>query len=271
MHFHNVSRHMCGRCLTKHIADKGVTWRRVALTKKRWKKLKIGGGEEKLLENWKKRKKGRREKGEKRKNWGKTGKQEGKWRTKVEGREQERREGWEAQRAEGLLDDTANVVGNLPAISRPPLHGKRPCSNLASEKTKNAGKIEKMHIWAERTLVRSPRQCNFWHQAQRNDLGQTALVQEWPNNFEKTTENATKLTAHSSHHCPKSSKMLQKHCENDKLMSPICKNPIKTWQKQQFAVRNWPTEGPMFQKSFSKEGFRVHLIRTLSFFPRKKW
>ena len=50
-------------------------------------------------------------------------------RRKVERREQERREGWEAQRAEGLLHDVANVVGILPAMSRPPLHEKRPCSN----------------------------------------------------------------------------------------------------------------------------------------------
>ena len=59
------------------------------------------------------------------------------------------------------------------------------------------------------------------NQAQGNDLGQTALVQEWPNNCEKPTENATKLTAHSSHHCPKSSK-----------------NPTKTWQKRQIHVKN---------------------------------
>ena len=34
-----------------HIADKGVTWRRVALTKKHWKKREVRGGEGKLLEN----------------------------------------------------------------------------------------------------------------------------------------------------------------------------------------------------------------------------
>ena len=59
------------------------------------------------------------------------------------------------------------------------------------------------------------------NQAQGNDLGQTALVQEWPNNCEKPTENATKLTAHSSHHCPKSSKI-----------------PQKTWQKRQIHAQN---------------------------------
>ena len=65
------------------------------------------------------------------------------------------------------------------------------------------------------------------NQAQGNDLGQTALVQEWPNNCEKPTENATKLTAHSSHHCPKSSKIPQKHGKNDKFMFKISKNTTK--------------------------------------------
>ena len=76
------------------------------------------------------------------------------------------------------------------------------------------------------------------NQAQGNDLGQTALVQEWPNNCEKPTENATKLTAHSSHHCPKSSKMPQKHGKNDKFMIKISKNTTKTRQKRQFDVQN---------------------------------
>ena len=76
----------------------------------------------------------------------KNGKPEGKWRTKVEGREHERREGWEAQRVEGLLDDTANVVGNLPAISRPPLHEKRPCSEPPRKNKKLLEKSTKMHI-----------------------------------------------------------------------------------------------------------------------------
>ena len=45
-----------------HIADKGVTWRCVALAKKRWKKREVGEGEGKLLENCgKKKTKGREE------------------------------------------------------------------------------------------------------------------------------------------------------------------------------------------------------------------
>ena len=46
-----------------HIADKGVTWRRVALTKKRRKKREVKGGEGKLLENCGKKVKKRREEG----------------------------------------------------------------------------------------------------------------------------------------------------------------------------------------------------------------
>ena len=42
-----------------------------------------------------------------------------------------------------------------------------------------------------------------------------------PTTAKKNTENATKLTAHSSHHCPKSSKIPQKHGNNDNLMSKI--------------------------------------------------
>ena len=65
-------------CLVEHIADKGVTWRRVALAKNRWKKRKVEEGEGKVLEMWKKRKKRRKgEKGEKRENWRKNGKNGG--------------------------------------------------------------------------------------------------------------------------------------------------------------------------------------------------
>ena len=55
----------------------------------------------------------------------------------------ERRESWEAQRAVGLLHDTAKVVGILPAISRPPLHEKRPCSNRFGEVREMLEKIKK--------------------------------------------------------------------------------------------------------------------------------
>ena len=82
-----MSRPVCGRCLVGHIADKGVTWRRVALTKRRWKKREVRGGEEKLLENCGKKVKkreGKREKGEKRKHWRKKEKREVKRRTKEE-------------------------------------------------------------------------------------------------------------------------------------------------------------------------------------------
>ena len=39
-------------CLVEHIADKGVTWRRVALAKKTLEKRKVGEGEGKVLENY---------------------------------------------------------------------------------------------------------------------------------------------------------------------------------------------------------------------------
>ena len=57
-----------GGRLVGHIADKGVTWRRVALAEKRWKKRKVGEGEGKLLEKCgkmrKKKREGKREKGD---------------------------------------------------------------------------------------------------------------------------------------------------------------------------------------------------------------
>ena len=58
--------------------------------------------------------------------------------------EKERREGWEAQRAVGLLHDTANTVGFLPVMSRPPLHVKRPCSNRLRKTKKCGDKSRKM-------------------------------------------------------------------------------------------------------------------------------
>ena len=42
-------------CLVEHIADKGVTWRRVALAKKTLEKRKVEEGEGKVLENYVKR------------------------------------------------------------------------------------------------------------------------------------------------------------------------------------------------------------------------
>ena len=224
-----------------HIADKGVTWRRVALTKKRWKKREVRGGEGKLLENCGKKVKkreGKREKGEKRKHWRKKEKREVKRRRKVERREQERREGWEAQRAEGLLHDVANVVRILPAMSRPPLHEKRPCSNRLGKK-KMREKSKKCTFEQSAHWFVALASAVYGNQAQRNDLGQTALVQEWPNNCEKTTENATKLTAHSSHHCPKSSKNASKTWQKrQNLVQTYQKSHKKTWQKRQFNVKN---------------------------------
>ena len=46
-----MPRPVCGRCLVGHIAGKGVTWRRVDLTKKRGKTQKMRGSEGQLLGN----------------------------------------------------------------------------------------------------------------------------------------------------------------------------------------------------------------------------
>ena len=114
MHVHNVSRHVCGRCLTKHIADKGVTWRRVVLTKKRWKTRKIEGSEGKLLEKmWKKVKKKR---GGKRVKRVEIGERMGNRKGSGGERRKKKREG----KVGPKLHDTANVVGILPAMSRAP-------------------------------------------------------------------------------------------------------------------------------------------------------
>ena len=46
----------------------------------------------------------------------------------------------------GLLHDTANVVGIMPAMSRPPLHKKRSCSNRFGKTQKMRNKTRKMQI-----------------------------------------------------------------------------------------------------------------------------
>ena len=186
-----------------------------------------------------KKKEGRKEKGEKRKNWRKHWEKGKNWRRKVEREEEERREGWEARRAVGLLNDTANVVGILPAMSRPPLHEKRPCSNRFGKTQKNAGKTRKMQIWAERTLVRSPRQCNFWKPSTRErpgtDSDRARVAQQLRKNqrkchksdrtqfspLSKIHQKCLKNMAKTTNSCAKSAKIQQKQGKNDNLMSKI--------------------------------------------------
>ena len=71
----------CVRFLAGHKVGKGVTERRVALTKKRWKKLKKRGSEGKILENCGERRKNKEKGGEKmlkrEQNWRKLEKREG--------------------------------------------------------------------------------------------------------------------------------------------------------------------------------------------------
>ena len=81
-------------CLVGHIADKGVTWRRVGLAKKHLKKRKVGEGEGNFMENClkKKEKEGKGKKGEKREHWrnnvknGRSGGERGKEITREKGR-----------------------------------------------------------------------------------------------------------------------------------------------------------------------------------------
>ena len=194
----------------------GCHMRRAALTKKRGKTQKMRGSEGKLLENWKKEEKnekGREKSVKKVENGENMGKGEGE-RKKEE--EKERRKGWDA----GLLHDTANVVWIIPAMSRPPLHKKRPCSN-------RFGKTQKMQIRAERTLVRHHKQTKMA-----------------PPQAQKATD---------AHYCPKkpakmpqntittvfnSAKMPRTTAKNDKLMSTIRTNHANTWQKRKFDVQN---------------------------------
>ena len=214
-------------CLVVHIADKGVTWRRVALTKKRWKKREVRGGEGKLLENCGKKVKKREGKREK----GKKGEKRKHWRKREKGGEAEEKGGKERTREMGRLGS--------PEGRRPVTRCRKRRWNFAchvpstfARKVTMFGPPRKK----DKKCGKNRKKCTFeqsahWfvalgsaisgNQAQGNDLGQTALVQEWPNNCEKNTENATKLTAHSSHHCPK-----------------IIKTTSKTRRKRQIHIKN---------------------------------
>ena len=194
-----------------------------AWPKKCWKKREVRGDERKKLENCgkkgDKRREGRRERGEKKKNWRKKEEKRENWRTKVEMRGQEKREGWEAQRAEDLLHDVANVVG-MPC----PVHlcTKSDHVRTASEKkTKIAGKIAKMHIWAERTLVRSPRQCNFWQPSTRERPGTDSARARVAQQLRKTHRKCHKTDRTQFSPLPK-----------------IIKKLTKTWQKRQIHDKN---------------------------------
>ena len=163
-----------------HIAGKGVTWRRVALTKDAGKTQKMGGGEGNLLENCRRVKKRKKhgKKGERKEKGGK-----GRKREKVG--------------PAGLLHDTANVVGMMPAMSRPPLHKKRPCSNSLG-KTQKCGteqekcKFEQSEHWFVTTnrpkwhLHRPTRpKKNTTNTLQKNDSLMSKIDQKRVLNFRK--------------------------------------------------------------------------------------
>ena len=188
----------------------------------------------------------------------------------MERREEERREGWEAQRAEGLLHDVANVVGILPAMSRPLLHEKRPCSNRFGKTQKMREKQEKNKFEQSEHWFVALGSAISGNQAQGNDLGQTALVQEWPNNCEKPTENATKLTAHSSRHCPKSSKILLKHGKKRQIhVKNQQKIPQKQGKNDNLMSKIDQQRVLCFRNLSASKDFNVHLNRTLAFFLGK--
>ena len=147
-----------------------------------------------------------------------------KWETGREKEEEkERRESWEAQRAESLSHDTANVVGILLAISRPPLHEQRPCSNRLGKNKKKNGKTRikgpimtkpsKVISTTSHSAVQFSTKRTTWDRQRSCKIG--------PTTAKKNTENATKLTAHSAHPTVQNSQKCH-----------------KTKQKRQFDVQN---------------------------------
>ena len=224
-----LSQHVafaCSRCLAGHKVGQEVTERHVGLTKKCWKKREVRGDEGKMLENC-----GKKWGQEKRREEGKGRKEEKLEKKSEKGGEAEEKGGKERTREKGRL---GSPEGRRPVTRCRKRRWDFAChvpSTFARKVTVFEPPRKKRQKLREKSQKCTFEQSAHWfvalgsaisgNQAQGNDLGQTALVQEWPNNCEKPTENTTKLTAHSSRHCPKSSKMPQKHCKNDKFMIKI--------------------------------------------------
>ena len=122
-------------------------------------------------------------------------------------------------RAAGLLHDTANVVGIMPAMSRPPLHKKRPCSNRLGKTQKMCEKKEKCKFeQSAHWFVTTNRPKWHLHRPRRPKVLTTIL---------KNEQNATK----HHHHCLQLRENATNHSNNDKLMSKIRKNTSKTLQE----------------------------------------
>ena len=220
-----------------------VTWRRVALTKKRGKKREIEGSDGKLLVNGGKKrekKKGREE--------GKGWKEEKLEKTLGKGKELEEEGGKGREREKGRL---GSPKGRRPATRYRKRRWNFAChvpSTFARKATmfeplwknsKNAGKTRKMQIWAERTLVRSPRQCNFWQPSTRErpgtDSARARVAQQLRKNhrkchktdrtqfspLSKIHQKCLKNMANTTKSCAKSAKIQQKQSKNDNLMSKI--------------------------------------------------
>ena len=128
-------------------------------------------------------------------------------------RGQERREGWEARRAEGLLHDSANVVGILPATSRPPLMFEPP-----RKKPQKCGKNQEKCTFeqsAHCVVALGSAITGTKHRGTTKDRQRSCNI--GPTTAKKNTENATKLTAHSSHDCPRIIKNTSKSLENRQI------------------------------------------------------
>ena len=138
-----------------------------------------------------------------------------------ERRKKKRRKGWAAC----LSHDTANVVGIMPAMSRPPLHKKRPCSNRFG-KTQKCGKEQETCKFeqSDHWFVTTNRPKWHLHRRRRPKVLTTAL-------------KIAKMPKKHHHHCPELSENTTNHSNNDTLMSKIRKIATKTWQTRQFNVQ----------------------------------
>ena len=207
---------------------------------KSWKWEEVKENYWKTVEKRWKKEKGRGKKGEKRKHW----------RKKEKGGEAEEKGGKERTRGKGRLGSPEGLY----TMSQTSLEFCLPCPvhlctksdhvrTASGKKTKNVRKIaKKMHIWAERTLVRSPRQCNFWQPSTRERLGTDSararvaqqlrkkppkMPQNWPHTVLTTVQNhqkSHKNMARTSKWCPKIRKKYHKKRQNTTIWCPKLTN-----------------------------------------------
>ena len=125
------------------------------------------------------KKEGKREKCEKIEKREKMGRRE-----RVKRKEEEKRE----KERLGLLHDTANVVGTMPAMSRPLLHKKRPCSN-------RFGKTQKMRNKNKKNANLSRANTGSSPQTDQNgtSTGPDGHRSKMPHNFITTVQDSAKM------------------------------------------------------------------------------